>query len=136
MARIAGHYEWADDDLTPGRKREGGLHQNLFDARGNLKGSARFVPLMDVALTLLWSLRRSTSLCTSDGGLGRSKRSLRLSLTWCPKWSAAGSLRRSLVRRSGGRQRRVRPSTPGARSCAGDARVVLYRRSPRREAET
>ncbi|MCL2611720.1 MAG: hypothetical protein FWD95_00635 [Nocardioidaceae bacterium] len=44
MARIRGHYEWDDDDLTPGRKREGGLHQNLYDSDGNLKGNARFVP--------------------------------------------------------------------------------------------
>lgn len=44
MGRIKGHYEWDDDDLTPGQKKEGGLHQNLFDADGNLKGSARFVP--------------------------------------------------------------------------------------------
>lgn len=44
MGRIPGYYEWDDDGLTPGRKKEGGLHQNLFDADGNLKGSARFVP--------------------------------------------------------------------------------------------
>ena len=44
MGRIKGHYEWDDDDLTPGRKKEGGLHQNLFDGEGNLKGSARFIP--------------------------------------------------------------------------------------------
>ncbi|MGV0448373.1 hypothetical protein [Corynebacterium sanguinis] len=44
MGRIPGYYEWDDDDLTPGRKQEGGLHQNLYDAEGNLKGSARFVP--------------------------------------------------------------------------------------------
>lgn len=44
MGRIGGHYEWDDDDLTPGRKKEGGLHQNLFDSEGNLKGSARFIP--------------------------------------------------------------------------------------------
>lgn len=44
MGRIRGYYEWDDDGLTPGRKKEGGLHQNLFDADGNLKGSARFVP--------------------------------------------------------------------------------------------
>ncbi|KGN40833.1 hypothetical protein [Knoellia aerolata] len=44
MGSIRGHYEWDDDDLTPGRKKEGGLHQNLFDSDGNLKGSARFVP--------------------------------------------------------------------------------------------
>lgn len=44
MGRIKGHYEWDDDDLAPGRKKEGGLHQNLFDSDGNLKGSARFIP--------------------------------------------------------------------------------------------
>ena len=44
MARIRGHYEWEDDDLTPGQKREGGLHQNLYDREGKLKGNARFVP--------------------------------------------------------------------------------------------
>lgn len=44
MGRIKGHYEWDDDDLNPGQKREGGLHQNLFDSEGNLKGSARFIP--------------------------------------------------------------------------------------------
>ncbi|NIZ93498.1 hypothetical protein [Kineococcus rubinsiae] len=44
MGRIKGYYEWDDDHLTPGQKKEGGLHQNLFDSGGNLKGSARFVP--------------------------------------------------------------------------------------------
>src|SRR5687767_13475237 len=44
MGRIRGHYEWDDDHLTPGQKKEGGLHQNLFDSDGNLKGSARFIP--------------------------------------------------------------------------------------------
>jgi hypothetical protein len=44
MGRISGHYEWDDDELTPGQKKEGGLHQNLFDSGGNLKGSARFIP--------------------------------------------------------------------------------------------
>lgn len=44
MGRIAGYYEWDDDRLSPGKKREGGLHQNLFDGDGNLKGSARFIP--------------------------------------------------------------------------------------------
>lgn len=48
MGRIPGYYEWDDDDLTPGRKKEGGLHQNLFDADGSLKGSARFVPADEV----------------------------------------------------------------------------------------
>jgi hypothetical protein len=44
VGRIKGYYEWDDDGLTPGQKKEGGLHQNLFDQEGNLKGSARFVP--------------------------------------------------------------------------------------------
>lgn len=44
MGRIRGHYEWDDDDLRPGMKAEGGLHQNLFDDEGRLRGSARFVP--------------------------------------------------------------------------------------------
>lgn len=48
VGRIPGYYEWHDDDLTPGRKKEGGLHQNLFDADGSLKGSARFVPADEV----------------------------------------------------------------------------------------
>lgn len=41
---MKGHYEWDDDHLTPGPKKEGGLHQNLFDSEGKLKGSARFIP--------------------------------------------------------------------------------------------
>lgn len=44
MGRIPGYYEWDDDDLSPGQKAEGGLHQNLFDKDGKLKASARFVP--------------------------------------------------------------------------------------------
>lgn len=44
MARIHGTYEYDDDDLTPGKKKEGGLHQNLYDDDGNLKGNARFIP--------------------------------------------------------------------------------------------
>lgn len=46
MARQAGYYEW-NDDLTPGKKKEGGWHQNLYDTEGQLKGSARFVPVDD-----------------------------------------------------------------------------------------
>lgn len=44
MGRIKGYYVWDDDNLSPGQKKEGGLHQNLFDDEGKLKGSARFVP--------------------------------------------------------------------------------------------
>lgn len=44
MVSIRGSYEYDDDDLTPRKKKEGGLHQNLFDGDGNLKGSARFIP--------------------------------------------------------------------------------------------
>jgi hypothetical protein len=39
MGRIKGHYEWDDDDLAPGHKKEGGLHQNLFDSDGKLKAA-------------------------------------------------------------------------------------------------
>lgn len=44
MGRQAGYYEWDDDALTPGRKKEGGWSQNLFDEDGRLKANARFVP--------------------------------------------------------------------------------------------
>ena len=44
MGRIKGYYEWEDDSLTPADRKNGGLHQNLFDQNGNLKGHARFVP--------------------------------------------------------------------------------------------
>ena len=44
MVSIRGRYEYDDDDLTPGKKKEGGLHQNLFDGDGKLRGSARFTP--------------------------------------------------------------------------------------------
>lgn len=44
MVSIRGSYQYDDDDLTPGKKKEGGLHQNLFDSDGHLKGSARFIP--------------------------------------------------------------------------------------------
>ncbi len=44
MGKIPGHYEWDDDDLTPGQRAGGGLHQNLFDEDGKLRGNARFVP--------------------------------------------------------------------------------------------
>lgn len=47
MGRIAGHYEWDDDALRPGQRDEGGLHQNLFDEHGHLKGHARFIPSDD-----------------------------------------------------------------------------------------
>ena len=50
MGSIWGLYQWDDDDLTPGRKREGGLHQNLFDEDGRLKGSARFIPAKEPEL--------------------------------------------------------------------------------------
>lgn len=44
MGRQAGYYEWDDDSLTPGMKKEGGWSQNLFDEDGRLKANARFVP--------------------------------------------------------------------------------------------
>lgn len=44
MPKINGAMEWDDPSLRPGFKREGGLHSTLFDADGNLQGSARFIP--------------------------------------------------------------------------------------------
>lgn len=44
MPKINGAMEWDDSSLRPGFKREGGLHSTLFDADGNLQGSARFIP--------------------------------------------------------------------------------------------
>jgi hypothetical protein len=41
---IKGRFEYDDEDLSPGKKKEGGLHQNLYDSQGELKGSARFIP--------------------------------------------------------------------------------------------
>jgi hypothetical protein len=47
MPSIDGRLEWDDDELTPGKKKEGGLHSTLFDPDGNLKSSARFLPNED-----------------------------------------------------------------------------------------
>jgi hypothetical protein len=44
MSSIRGHFEWDDDSLAPGQRKDGGLHQNLFDDQGNLRGHARFIP--------------------------------------------------------------------------------------------
>jgi hypothetical protein len=44
MPNMNGRLEWDDDDLTPGKKREGGLHGNLYDRQGTLRGGARFIP--------------------------------------------------------------------------------------------
>ncbi|MFF2056338.1 MULTISPECIES: hypothetical protein [Rhodococcus] len=39
-----GSFEWDDDNLIPGNSKDGGLHNNLYDSDGKLKGSARFIP--------------------------------------------------------------------------------------------
>ena len=44
MPRISGHFEWDDGDLTPGKKTEGGLSDNLYDDTGDLKARGRFIP--------------------------------------------------------------------------------------------
>lgn len=44
MPRVPGYLEWDDENLTPGRGKEGGWSPNLFDSDGNLKGHARFIP--------------------------------------------------------------------------------------------
>ncbi|MBY6366989.1 hypothetical protein [Rhodococcoides corynebacterioides] len=41
---MTGRLEWDDENLTPGNKKEGGYHNNLYDSDGRLKGSARFIP--------------------------------------------------------------------------------------------
>lgn len=43
MVEIKGRYVFDDGDLTPGNKKEGGLHQNLYKD-GKLVGNARFIP--------------------------------------------------------------------------------------------
>ncbi|WP_149205201.1 hypothetical protein [Actinotalea subterranea] len=43
MARIYGYFEHPDD-LTPGRSKEGGLHQNLYDSDRRLADHATFFP--------------------------------------------------------------------------------------------
>lgn len=44
MPSMNGRLEWDDDDLGPGKKKEGGLHGNLYDRQGALRGGARFIP--------------------------------------------------------------------------------------------
>jgi len=44
MPRVPGNLEWDDENLTPGRAKEGGWSPNLFDSDGNLKDQARFIP--------------------------------------------------------------------------------------------
>ena len=44
MVSIPGRFEYDDESLRPGQKKEGGLHSNLYDSDGNLKGNARFIP--------------------------------------------------------------------------------------------
>lgn len=43
MPREPGYLEWDDENLTPGRAKEGGWSPNLFDSDG-LKGQAHFIP--------------------------------------------------------------------------------------------
>lgn len=44
MPEIKGSLIWDDDELRPGKKKEGGLHSNLFDEEGDLQASASFIP--------------------------------------------------------------------------------------------
>lgn len=43
MPQEYGYLEWDDENLTPGRAKEGGWSPNLFDSDG-LKGQAHFIP--------------------------------------------------------------------------------------------
>jgi len=44
MPRVLGYLEWDDENLTPGRAKEGGWSSNLFDSDRRLKDHARFIP--------------------------------------------------------------------------------------------
>lgn len=44
MGEMPGWFKWDDDNLTPGKSKDGGLNNNLYDADGKLKGAARFIP--------------------------------------------------------------------------------------------
>lgn len=44
MPRVPGYLEWDDENLTPGRAKEGGWSSNLFDSDRRLKDHARFIP--------------------------------------------------------------------------------------------
>lgn len=44
MPEIEGRLVWDDDNLRPGKKKEGGLHSNLYDEEGDLQSSATFFP--------------------------------------------------------------------------------------------
>jgi len=44
MPRVPGNLEWDDENLTPGRAKEGGWSPNLYDSDGKLKDQARFIP--------------------------------------------------------------------------------------------
>ncbi|MFF3753206.1 hypothetical protein ACFYYH_22515 [Streptomyces sp. NPDC002018] len=43
MASIKGRFEYPDD-LTPGKSKDGGLHQNLYDSHGRLADHGTFFP--------------------------------------------------------------------------------------------
>jgi hypothetical protein len=71
---IRGRYEYDDASLTPGKKKEGGLHQNLFDAAGNLRANARFIPDEDQTPSFdpfLWTT--SPGRPDDDDGAGLSE---------------------------------------------------------------
>lgn len=44
MGEMWGRLKWDDDNLTPGKSKDGGHHNNLYDSEGNLKGAASFHP--------------------------------------------------------------------------------------------
>ena len=44
MGEMPGWFKWEDDNLTPGKSKDGGLNNNLYDADGKLRGAARFIP--------------------------------------------------------------------------------------------
>ncbi|WP_415973800.1 hypothetical protein [Rhodococcus sp. 077-4] len=44
MGEMWGSLKWDDDNLTPGKSKDGGHHNNLYDSDGKLKGAASFIP--------------------------------------------------------------------------------------------
>lgn len=66
MGRIPGYYEWDDEKLSPGKRKGGGLHQNLFDDDGKLRGNARFIPDDQVTANQIYAPDRDYQADSND----------------------------------------------------------------------
>lgn len=114
MGRIKGYYVWEDDSLTPADRKNGGLHQNLFDQNGNLKGHARFVPAeeSDEPGPVFGSETDYETFVRGGGEAEACRRRFRARLRWQPLRS---SLRCRRLRRRLGSSRHMRRK-PSAQS--------------------